>query len=463
MKTYLWKSISFMFVALFITCTQDDGVVSEVEETHTRAEISESQLYKPSTLGLLKTYIEKVKFADKKSGTQYSLKPYEFEGDTVMYVANYENGWDLLSTDEHTPIVLVSSETGSYNEDELPDAIKTYIASTAEEVAAFKKEGNADLKRHEDWEMLYKPVTKANTRSGIEDYLGTGYWMLVSTTPVSYSTDSIDHLVQTHWHQTTPYNRFAPYYTSGGYTLHCNAGCAPVAVGQLLKFYADNDGTLWSIPMPPANENLFESLYNSVTNKYLFTNFGYGMNALEPSGANRPRTAYFLGYLGEIMNTVYTSSESTTTKENILNALDSFFVAKNFVMENMNFSKVISILSSGYPVLSTVTSGSNGSGGHALLIDKYVKDSTRYALIYAWVGTDIYGEPMNTYDEWGNVTSWVYSKTEYQTNSYYKISMNWGEGTSVSYDDLKFSVFDTDWFAYPDHYQYNKKIYHNNY
>lgn len=162
------------------------------------------------------------------------------------------------------------------------------------------------------------------------------------------------------------------------------------------------------------------------------------------------------------MNTNYSGSQSSTTNANILNGVNNF-MTDIFVMESFNFSKVINILNTGYPILTTVKSNSNGTGGHALLIDKYVNTITTYALLYAWVGTDIYGNPMNTYDEWGNVTSWVYSKTEYQNNSYYKISMNWGEGSSVSYDDLKFSVFDTDWHVGSYHYQYDKKIFHNYY
>lgn len=463
MKMKWMKTAAIASVMIFVACTQEDVLVSVVEESVTRADatLDKMNVKEPSILDLLETYINKVKFAGKDTPF-YTLTPYEYEGDTVMYVANYENGWDLLSTDERTPIVLVSSETGSYNEDELPESVRTYIASMIEEVAVTKKIESKDFKQHEDWKIIHKRNDEAKTRSGIEDYLGEGYWMLVSTTPVSSSTDSIDHLVQTHWHQGTPYNRFTPYYTSGGYTAHCDVGCGAVAVGQLLDYYYMKDYILWSIPMPPLYEYMFESLYNPTTNKYTFTNFGYGMSSFETSGSSRPKIAYFLGYLGDLMNTNYSGSQSSTTNANILNGVNNF-MTDIFVMESFNFSKVINILNTGYPILTTVKSNSNGTGGHALLIDKYVNTITTYALLYAWVGTDIYGNPMNTYDEWGNVTSWVYSKTEYQNNSYYKISMNWGEGSSVSYDDLKFSVFDTDWHVGSYHYQYDKKIFHNYY
>ncbi|MBR3625883.1 MAG: C10 family peptidase [Bacteroidaceae bacterium] len=462
MKRILTNISAITFVALFVACTQDEEVLTNVEAAASRAEatIDNMKVKEPTTLDLLETYIKKVKFSGKDAPS-YTLTPYEYEGDTVIYVANYEKGWELLSTDERTPIVLVSSEAGSYNEDEMPESVKTYIASIAEEVAASKKVENKDNKQHEDWKIIHKRNDEAKTRSGIEDYLGQGYWMLISSTPVSYSTDSIDHLTNTHWHQGYPFNEFVPYYGS----YHSNAGCGPIAVGQLLKFYSDNVTGCqnWLIPMPPADSNQYPSLYNPSTNTYTYTNYGFGMVGLEPGGPGNscPRAAYFVGYLGSRMNANYSNGKGTVRNDSIVSAVNDY-ISDPFIMENMNFVKVLSILGSGYPVLTTATTSSNGSDGHAFLIDKYVTDYTRYALVYAWVGTDIYGEPMNTYDEWGNVTSWVYSKTEYQTTGYSKISMNWCEDV-LAYNDLRFSVYDTDWVVDTKHYKYNKKIYHNHY
>ena len=186
------------------------------------------------------------------------------------------------------------------------------------------------------------------------------------------------------------------------------------------------------------------------------------MIAFELSGSPCPRAAYFVGYLGESMGADYSEGKGTVTSTQMLSTVNYFFNNHHFIMVNMDFPKVLTILGDGYPVLSTASTASNGSGKHAFLIDKYVTNNTRYALVYAWVGTDIYGEPMNTYDEWGNVTSWVYSKTEYQTTGYSVISMNWGEGNN-QWDNLKFSVYNTDWVVGSFHYKYNKKIYHNYY
>lgn len=215
--------------------------------------------------------------------------------------------------------------------------------------------------------------------------------------------------------------------------------------------------------MPPAYSYLYPSLYNPSTNTYTYTNYGYGMVALEQGGpgSSCPRAAYFVGYLGNRMNANYSNGKGSVKNDSIKNAINDY-ISYPFIIESMNFVKVLSILKDGYPVLATATESSYGENGHAFLIDKYVTDYTRHALVYAWVGTDIYGEPMNTYDEWGNVTSWVYSKTEYQTTGYSRISMNWGD-YDTSYNNLKFSVYDTNWVVGTHNYKFNKKIFHNDY
>lgn len=36
-----------------------------------------------------------------------------------MYIANYENGWDVLSADRRAPVVLMSCDAGNLTESEL--------------------------------------------------------------------------------------------------------------------------------------------------------------------------------------------------------------------------------------------------------------------------------------------------------------------------------------------------------
>ena len=89
MKRILTNISAITFVALFVACTQDEEVLTNVEAAASRAEatIDNMKVKEPTTLDLLETYIKKVKFSGKDAPS-YTLTPYEYEGDTVIYVAN---------------------------------------------------------------------------------------------------------------------------------------------------------------------------------------------------------------------------------------------------------------------------------------------------------------------------------------------------------------------------------------
>lgn len=44
------------------------------------------------------------------------ITPYVIEGDTVMYVAQFESGWELFSNSLAAPMSLMKSETGTFFE-----------------------------------------------------------------------------------------------------------------------------------------------------------------------------------------------------------------------------------------------------------------------------------------------------------------------------------------------------------
>ena len=43
------------------------------------------------------------------------LEPYVMDGDTVAWIANYDEGWELLSNDRRSPLVLARSESGRFS------------------------------------------------------------------------------------------------------------------------------------------------------------------------------------------------------------------------------------------------------------------------------------------------------------------------------------------------------------
>ncbi len=57
---------------------------------------------------------------------KFSLTPYIINGDTLLYIAQYENGWEIYSASKATNMVLFSSEEGNFdmNSPSFPDNLR---------------------------------------------------------------------------------------------------------------------------------------------------------------------------------------------------------------------------------------------------------------------------------------------------------------------------------------------------
>lgn len=481
MKKIFYGSV--LVSLLLLGACSNDEMVNIVEETttNTRTEkVEDSINTELSTLDLLETYISKVKFADNAEGScntaTYSLSPYIFEDDTLMYVVNYDEGWDLLSTDKHTPIVLATSDTGSFNLGTMPDAMKDFIKGMAQDIKTFKCVDNSEEYYNDEWRALMTLSRGNNYKIIVKDYQsqkgsgpgGIGYWYYLGQDyPGTIVSDySINHLITTHWHQYPPFDAYSPLKPNSS-SEHYFAGCIPVALGQYLKFYHDKDGRQWAIPTVATLQ---------ANNTYLFSNYQNVMDNLESVGNNSPNTtplaAKFIASLGQMLNTNYQAGGSSTTSINLKTVLNAYFYP--YVYQDYNYSNneqyVLSTLQSGYPIIVTATN-SYTQGQHCFIIDKYRTIITRYHQYYGWVGEDDEGNPTNEFDALGHPLDFTYYKEEDYYHTTNKISMNWGYPTTdnnnywQAYDNIEFTLYDTGWIVDVNssdikNFNSNRKIYH---
>ncbi len=87
---------------LFVSCS------SELEQT-----INDSlpnQIKKPETgvMKNIKNYINHMgsNGISSRNTNDCTISPYIYKGDTIMYVANYSDGWELFSTDHRVPMII---------------------------------------------------------------------------------------------------------------------------------------------------------------------------------------------------------------------------------------------------------------------------------------------------------------------------------------------------------------------
>jgi len=97
--------------------------------------------------------------------------------------------------------------------------------------------------RFEDWieDELYGFINKLHSNkfcaSGIDD--NSQSWLVLldlSYSNVFSSYESKDPLLESEWSQGGPYNKFAPLCPDDP-SGHCSAGCVPVAIGQIMKYW----------------------------------------------------------------------------------------------------------------------------------------------------------------------------------------------------------------------------------
>ena len=82
------------------------------------------------------TYLTEYKGLKQTRAMEVSIEPILFEEDTVMYLINYEEGWELISADKRAPLHISRSDYGHMNIDKLYDnpGKKIYLNSIASKI-----------------------------------------------------------------------------------------------------------------------------------------------------------------------------------------------------------------------------------------------------------------------------------------------------------------------------------------
>ena len=397
---------------------------------------------------------------------EFTMTPFVQDGDTLMYVVQYADGFEIYSAKMCTEMVLFSSETGKFDmkDPNMPEALRILITSTAEEVRQMAiaypdyinpSWGAPSLTQEEiekgeikiDWEKIAKFNATPYSVNGNEDSTGPGDnkgekgeggWVLIKTEEVSDNTSDSKKLIETKWYQSTPWNYYAKErIDKNGNKVLCPAGCTPVAVGQYMYFTHYKNG----VPKTTVSG----AYWDNKKGDYIFTGESetiwdtMARNVYEESTDS---VALFLGYLGREMKTDYQIDGSGTYDSDQLNFLNKIYDNK-FYKTSFDFDEVKRILMKGYPILCSALSldpkNPKKEIGHSFLIDQYRRRSVKTRYYYGWEGPyGEMGEDTNAYDEEGNVTDWGITFEADRTVETYWISMNWG-GESYYFDILFYS------------------------
>lgn len=412
------KKVLLLLLAIF--CIASCGDVDDIANHVDNLQISHTS--QSNNLGYI---MQRIHISPQtRANSIICVKPYIYENDTVMFVVNYNDGWELYSNDTTVPMMLAHSASGTFDRDnrEEDDPLYAFIDDIARNLHERQEMGIRNSTINGDWSAIIPNDTLPGTSFSdphSDLYIwgaqqGSGYWDLLSADTLSTELiDNVPHLISTHWHQSNPYNKYTPIVNG---IIKSLAGCVPVAIAQYLNYLAVNKNKTFVMPSSVTQPNQ--------GGEYLFsgqsTTIWQSIASL-PERITNDSIAIIIAYIGQRIHTQYMIEGSSSNYYYYRNYLQT--IGLPCTRDSLDIPFVKEELLNNNPILCTA---SNTTGtGHMFLIDalRTKKHVIRYS--YGWHQIGENGQSLNNLDESGNI---IYQGgciiTKEQLSS--DVQMNWG-------------------------------------
>ena len=251
-----------------------------------------------------------------------------------------QGGYVIVAGDDRAPAVLGYSDNGTFDSQDMPEAMQYLLEGYAAQIEALATYAKA--------------------------------------APQLTSAPAIRPLVNAAWSQNNPYNIMLPFITS---TKHAYAGCVATAMAQVLYYWHWPASTTQPIPA-------YTSTYKTSTTTLTFempelpvTTFDWDLiqstyQTTDTASEAALAAAKLTLYCAQAVEMNFKPSSSGATSGRIPNKLSTYFdydAGAHFVnRENYNTQGWADVLygelAAGRPV---IYSGSKASGGHAFICDGY--------------------------------------------------------------------------------------------
>ena len=204
----------FLLFSLFISCSRESSFQASPSGNISN-NVSLQDVY---------IYLQGVKGLTPTRSAETGIEPVCDRSDTLLFIVNYEKGWEILTADKRAPRVVAFSESGSFSYEDLASnpAVKAFYDGVMDQIRFLKKNPDYHPERiFDDWNDL-RQITEHES------------WILIGTETTEIEQLQ-NHLTVTRWGQGSPWNIRAPF-TSPSHAEHCLTGCAPVAAAQMLYY-----------------------------------------------------------------------------------------------------------------------------------------------------------------------------------------------------------------------------------
>ncbi|NLP59420.1 C10 family peptidase [Lutibacter sp. B1] len=344
------KTKQQLFIVLFLltifSCSKD----SEMDNTNLLAEqnhvdliqikkIAGEMLFETSNTSI-KSNVPNAKSL-KKTIKDINEAKNEY-GNTSFYVINYiEGGFILLSADKRTEPILGFSEKGNFilNENSFPPGLKFWVKNTKKQITDIQ---NSNIEQSENNKIAWEQVQFQLSTSQLSAIAPPGDECFDHTVTITKGP-----LLSTTWHQLGVFNDALPYINCSGSSFQVYAGCVPIAMAQVMKYYEHPSTYSWSsMPLTygtTTTANFIADIHNAIDYMY---------------GSYSPSSP------------VYTcNSTGVYTSHDMSNVLKTQFNYSYATTANYDYNTVKSNIGNGKPVILSGNDG--GSEGHMWVCDGY--------------------------------------------------------------------------------------------
>lgn len=445
----------FFVTALFASCYQHEDLnVSTIRVSREK---------KNTIYDNILNYADFIRNGKKHSRSldSYTINPYlNNNGDTIAYIVNYAQGWELLSNDRRAPMVLASSPKGTFNIEDIKntDNLNSFWSEMEKSLTQLKSTPTTDDDiLGEGWNALYvknESIPEENivkTKAAFNETRPgeNGYWLLLDSETITKSDEMSGHQITTEWNQYM--NFYIPKKpNTAGDSIHCVAGCNAVAGAQYLLYLHDK----YNNPRYMVDDGK----YDAQTNSFIFSGSSDQVwNKMREPLLGTGNASIMIGYIAKEINTDFGLNLSTANIYHLINFINSKY-GYSLTSHNYSSESIINILKQEGAILAAAWEYNNPIG-HTFLIDAYRILKTETTSTYGWVGEDNLGQDTNDWDSEGNPVGFAFITTQTVTNTNSSIFMNWGQ-IDDTYNDVGFSIYTTNWTMGEHAYNTNKLLFY---
>ncbi len=382
---------------------------------------------------------------DPKRGKVTHVETIPYKDEISYYIIEYENGWDMISSDKRGPIILGKSEYGDFEYEALNPSMKAWITGLSEDIY-YRRHFEEDYYKNmefpctqedsclEFWLMVtaapdYISLFQTPETKVAPVVYDSGHWEVFYQYHDDGTPEDTGHLLTTHWGQDSPFNQYCPLKSDGS-GQRAPAGCVPIAAAQEM-FYLHNK--LGKPQYSPSAGSCLGTVGNYSSTFYDFTS--YTWESMYPTGDPQGYASLLISDIGAKLLIEYDNEGSGADDADLP---DDVFLPYGLTCTRTNYNsellknsinKRIPVIVSAYtydPLLDFIP----WFAGHCFIADRCTQIVTRYYTVY----TFIYDFP----DLPHPLPPDNYTVLSTTTQELMMVGFNWGWG-AYSGDDVLFS------------------------